>query len=238
MRHTLYIIHGSHPCLCAERALEHKGEPYRLAEFPPVLQVPVLWLRYRHTTVPVLRLASGEPVLGSRAIVHRLDELVPDPPLLPRDPQLRARVEEAERWGEYVLQATTRRLFWAGLHARPDAISTYTPRSSLPIPPRVQRAVAPTLTRFASRYNQVGEHADDDFPSIPAVLDQVDAWIGEGLIGNDEPNAADLQLAPSLRMLGSFRDVRPLLEGRPCWDLARRILPTYDGDIPAGALIS
>jgi glutathione S-transferase len=238
MRHTLYIIHGSHPCICAETALRLKRQPYRRVEFPPVLHVPVLWLRYRHTTVPVLRLAGGEPVLGSRAIVHRLDELVPDPPLLPADPAERERVEAAERWGDDVLQAMTRRLFWAALKARPRAISTYTPGSRLPIPPAVQRFAAPALTRFASHYNKVAEHAAEDFPALVAQLDQVDAWIVEGLIGGARPNAADLQLAPSLRMLGSFGDVRPLLESRPCWAFAKRIVPVYDGDIPAGALIS
>ncbi|HEX5146052.1 MAG TPA: glutathione S-transferase, partial [Conexibacter sp.] len=106
------------------------------------------------------------------------------------------------------------------------------------IPPRAQRLAAPALTRFASRYNKVAEHVAEDLRTLVSQLDQVDAWIADGLIGGARPNAADLQLAPSLRMLGSFGDVRPLLDGRPCWSFAQRVVPRYDGDIPAGALIS
>jgi glutathione S-transferase len=59
MAHTLYVIHGSHPCVCAERALQLKGQPYRIVELPPALHVPAQWLRFRKTTVPALVLGSG-----------------------------------------------------------------------------------------------------------------------------------------------------------------------------------
>jgi glutathione S-transferase len=36
---------------------------------------------------------------------------VPEPPLFPADPDRRAAVEEAERWGERVLQPVPRQLF-------------------------------------------------------------------------------------------------------------------------------
>src|SRR5215468_12286970 len=42
--------------------------------------------------VPVLALDSGEVLLQSLAIVEYLDEVYPDPPLLPKDPIERARV--------------------------------------------------------------------------------------------------------------------------------------------------
>jgi glutathione S-transferase len=236
MPHTLYMICGSHPCITAERALQLKRQPYRLVEFPPVLQVPVLRSRFGSRTVPVLRLGGGEIVVGSRAIVHRLDVLVPDPPLLPHDSALRARVEEAERWGDDVLQAVARRLFWACLHRRPDAIVSYSEDSLLHVPGWAQKLVAPALSAFGVRYNRVAAHAPADFHSLPACFDRVDAWIAEGLLGGEQPNAADLQIGPGLRMLGSFGDVQPLLAGRPCWQLAQRIVPRYPGWMPAGAL--
>ncbi|CAN5450062.1 hypothetical protein BH20ACT17_BH20ACT17_03100 [soil metagenome] len=46
-------------------------------------------LRFAQRTVPALRLDGGEKVQGSRAILRRLDELVPEPPLLPADPAAR-----------------------------------------------------------------------------------------------------------------------------------------------------
>ncbi len=49
---------------------------------------------------------------GSRAIARELDRLVPEPPLFPADPDARATVEEAELWGDEVLQSAARRLAW------------------------------------------------------------------------------------------------------------------------------
>jgi len=235
--HTLYVIHGSHPCVCAERALQLKGQPYRLVEFPPGVHVPAQWLRFRKTTVPALVLGSGERIVGSRAIVHRLDELVPQPPLLPAGAEARARVEAAEQWGDMVLQPAARRLFWAGLLRRPDAGGSYSEGSKLPVPGPLRKLITPAVARLgAMRNGASAERARADVAALPAQLDQVDAWIAEGVLGGAQPNAADLQIGPSVRMLGSFGDVHPLLAGRPCWELAQRIVPTYAGHMPAGAL--
>jgi glutathione S-transferase len=70
-------------------------------------------------TVPAVRFDDGEKVSGSRAILARLDELAPDPPLLPSDPEVRAEVLRAEEWGEEVLQPIARRLLWPALTAVP-----------------------------------------------------------------------------------------------------------------------
>jgi len=235
--HTLYVIHGSHPSITAERALQLKGQPYRLHEMAPALHVPEQWLRFRATTVPTLRLGSGEKVVGSRAIVHRLDELVPEPPLLPADPALRARVVEAERWGDEVLQPVPRRLAWTGVCARPDALASYSEGSRLPLPGFVQRLAAPRIARVARWRNRAGEGpARKDLAALPAMLDQVDAWIADGVLGGAEPNAADLQIGPSISLLATMDDVRPLLDGRPCLALAQRLFPSRPGRLPAGAL--
>jgi len=52
----------------------------------------------------------------------------------------------------------------------------------------------------------------------------------------EQPNAADLQIGSSLRLLATFADVRPLLAGRPCADLGHKLFPVYPGELPAGAL--
>lgn len=237
MPHTLYVIHGSHPCVSAERALQLKGQPYRVHEMAPALHVPEQWLRFRKTTVPALVLGNGERIVGSRAIVHRLDELVPEPRLLPEDAAARARVEEAERWGDEVLQPVPRRLFWTGIQARPEAIASYAEGSKLPLPAPAQRLVTPLVSRLAARRNRASvARAREDLAELPKQLDLVDAWIAEGVLGGSEPNAADLQIAPSLRMLSTFADVRPMMEGRPCLALALRLFPAYAGHMPAGSL--
>jgi glutathione S-transferase len=237
MPHTLYAIHGSHPCATAKRALEMKGQPYRVVEYPPMMHVPLMWLRFRHARVPAMVLGNGERVAGSRAIVHRLDQLVPDPPLFPADPEARVRVEEAERWGDEVLQEAPRRLFWAGIVKRPDAIVSYGQGSKLPLPAAVQRAVAPPVSRAAVRWDKAGEaDARRELAQVAGHLDRVDEWIAEGVMGGPEPNAADLQIAPSVRFLGTFADLRAMLEGRPCWGLAQRLFPSYAGEMPTGTL--
>jgi glutathione S-transferase len=237
MPHTLYAIHGSHPCLTAQRALELKGQPYRVHEMIPALHVLEQWLRFRKLTVPGLVLGSGEKLVGSRAIVHRLDELVPDPPLLPEDPALRARVVAAERWGDDVLQPVPRRLAWTGMCARTEAIAMYAEGSRLPLPGFVRALAAPPIARVARWRNRGGEQqARKDLAALPAQLDKVDGWIADGTMGGAEPNAADLQIAPSIRLLATMEDLGPLLAGRPCLALALRLFPSYNGRMPAGAL--
>jgi glutathione S-transferase len=237
MPHTLYTINGSHPCVTAERALQMKGQPYRIHEMAPVLHVPEQWLRFRTMTVPVLVLGSGEQVVGSRAIVHRLDQLVPEPRLLPAEAAARARVVEVERWGDEVLQPVPRRLVWTGVCARPDALESYAEGSRLPLPGFVRRLVAPRIARVARWRNRASvERAREDLAALPAQLDKVDAWIGEGVMGGPEPNAADLQIAPAIRLLATMGDVRPKLEGRPSLALALRMFPSYVGHLPQGAL--
>jgi len=237
MAHTLYVIHNSHPCATAERALQLKGQAYRIHEMAPALHAPEQWLRFRAMTVPALRLGNGERIVGSRAIVHRLDELVPEPRLLPADADARARVLEAERWGDEVLQPVPRRLAWTGVCERPDALASYSEGSRLPLPGFVQRLAAPRIARVARWRNGGGEaQARKDLAALPAQLDRVDGWIAAGVLGGPEPNAADLQIAPSIRLLATMEDVRPLLAGRPCRDLAMRLFPSYGGHLPSGAL--
>ena len=48
------------------------------------------------------------------------------------------------------------------------------------------------------------------------------------------PNAADLQIASSLRLMLTLGDVRALADGRPAADLAFRLFPDQAGDVPAG----
>ena len=112
----LYVVAASHPCFAVKRALELKGIPFKRVEWPPTLHVPLQRLRFSQGTVPGLVL-DGERMIGSRTIMHRLDELRPEPPLYPSEPEARRMVEEADIWGEEVLQALARRMTWWTLAA-------------------------------------------------------------------------------------------------------------------------
>jgi len=146
-------------------------------------------------------------------------------------------VLEAEQWGDEVLQPVPRRLIWTGVCARPDALASYSEGSRLPLPGFVQRIAAPRIALVARWRNRGGaEQARKDLAALPAQLDQVDAWIAEGVLGGAEPNAADLQITPSIGLLATMDDVQPLLAGRPCLSLAMRLFPSRPGRLPAGAL--
>jgi glutathione S-transferase len=237
--HKLYVVHSSHPCETVKRALALKGIPYRTVELMIPTQAPLQRLRFGQGTVPGLKLDGGAKVINSRAILRTLDELVPDPPLLPADPDARAAVLEAERWGEEVLQALARRLVWVALARRPRAIPSFQEASKLPRMPRpVVRLVAPAVIAIERRMNDAGDDAARaDLRALPGHLDRIDGWIAGGVLTGDpeRPNAADLQIGASLRLLSTMADLRPLLSGRPAETLGRALFPDFPGDVPAGA---
>ncbi len=237
--HKLYVVHSSNACATVEKALELKGIPYKTVEWLVPTHAVMQRLRFGVRTVPGLKLDGGEKISGSRAIVHRLDELVPDPPLLPADDGARAKVLEAERWGDEVLQSAARRIVWMALKQRPNAIPSYQAASQLPQLPRpVVRLVAPGIVAIErAMHHAADETVRADLHALPAQLDQVDEWILDGVLGGaKEPNAADLQIAASLRLLSTLADVRPMLAQRPGEALATALFADYPGEVPAGAL--
>ena len=235
-RAKLYALPGSHPCACVEEALRMKGIECDRVDLIPVMHKPVQKLRFGEPTVPGLQL-DGERIVGSRRITRRLDQLRPEPPLFPADPEKRAAVEELERWGDEVLQELGRRLSWATLRHAPEHSLSYSADSDLPVPAPVAKATAPLMVRTAAALNGADDDsARRDLAELPGHLDRIDAAIADGTLGGDPPNAADLQIASGLRLMLTLGDVRPLIEGRPCAELAERLFPRYAGTVPAGIL--
>ena len=102
MRVKLYSIPGSHPAAAARAMLEHKGIEYDRVDLPPVVSRVMMRLAgFPGNRVPALRI-DGRKVQGSRNVSRELDVVKADPPLFPADPERRAAVEEAERWGDEV----------------------------------------------------------------------------------------------------------------------------------------
>jgi glutathione S-transferase len=229
---VLHATPPSHPCMTAEAALRLKGLRYERVDFPPgehAERMPGLYGEGR-STVPGL-LVDGEPVHGSRPILERLEALAPDPPLYPQ--AIAGAVREAERWGDEQLQDLGRRLPWGALHFRPEALGSF--GGSGPLDP-AGTDFAIRFARASWKYHRItAERLAADLAELPAKLDHVDALAGEGTIGGDAPNAADLQIGSTLRVLLTVGDLRPLIEGRPAERLARSWFPDYAGDIPAGA---
>ena len=230
----LYVVHGSHPCAAVERALELKGLAFRRIELPPPLHAPLQRLRFGSRTVPAMRL-DGEKVSGSRAILRRLDELRPEPALWPADARARALVERAEEWGDEVYQPIARRLLWGALRRAPDALVSYSERSRIRLPAPAIRAASRAIIRAEVALNDATDGSvRADLRSLPRHLDRVDGWIAGGVLGGATPNAADLQIATTSRLLLTIGDVAPFFSGRPAEAHARRLFDAQPGSTPRG----
>jgi glutathione S-transferase len=219
-----------------EAALQLKSISYDRVTLLPLTQVLVGPLSYGGMTVPGMRL-DGERLVGSRLIMRRLDELVAQPALLPQpeEPSY-SRVLEAERWGDETFQGVPRRLIDVAFLRRPADMESYAGDTKLVLPVGLLRPTTPMVARLmAVRNGARDETARADLDALPSQLEQVDAWIAEGLLGGDLPNAADLQIGSTVRLLMSIGDVRPLIEGRPAAQLTR-YFPPMIGEVEPGVL--
>lgn len=237
---TLYAVPASHPCAAVEVALTLKQIPYRRVDLLPLTQLLVGPPRWGGPTVPGLRIRSAgaaERLVGSRAIMRRLDELEPAPALLPpAGASEYARVLELERWGDEVLQPVPRRIIDAAFVRMPQAMAGYAEGAKLPLPIGLLRHAMPLTARgMALRNSARDEAVRADLAALPRQLERIDGWIGEGLLGAAQPNAADLQIGSSIRLLASIGDVRGLIEGRPAAALAAYFPPMH-GEVPPGVL--
>jgi glutathione S-transferase len=246
--YTLYVIPGSHACRAAMLMLEHKRVPYRRVDIPTLLHPIAVRVRGfdagaqtraaggRRTlplrmgdllgTVPALA-ADGQRISTNHRIARFLDARHPDPSLFPADPERRRAVEEAEQWANETLQMAARRiaLAWAvrdtsGLPGRTaDGRMGYLLyRSAL-----LRRLIIPMIGRliFAVDRGSNREALED----LARILDRIDAWIADGILGGPQPNAADFMVAPSLALILYRPDVLPLFEGRPALELVDRLVP-------------
>ena len=233
MQATVYGLAGSHPVKAVMAMLERKGIEARRRDLVNVVDRPLLRaMGFPGRTVPALRI-DGRKVQTSRAISRALDELVPEPPLFPADPDRRAAVEDAERWGDEVLQPVPRRLAWAAFKRDRSGLRSFLEGPVMGIPPAVAAATAAPLIHASARIHGADDDAvAADLISLPALVDQVDDLIANGVIGGAEPNAADFQIFTSVRLLLCFEDLRPLLEGRPAAKRALRVVPDFPGRVP------
>ena len=229
----LYVIPGSHPAMAVRGMLEHKGIPYKRVDLMPVISRGVLKaLRFPGVTIPSLQI-NGRKVTGSREISRALDEVKPEPPLFPADPERQTAVEDAERWGEQALADATRRILWNAVQRDRQALGTYVGDAKLGVPVGVAVATAAPIIAAEKRIHGISDDAvRNDLAAFPGFLDQVDAWIAEGLLGSEEPNAADFQIAGGVGLAMTLQDLRPAIEARPAGEHSRRFVPDYPGDVP------
>jgi glutathione S-transferase len=200
---------------------------------PPVVSRFVVRrvLRFPGDRVPAMKI-DGRKVQGSREVSRELDALRPEPSIFPSDPDQRARVEETQRWDDEYFQEIPRKIVWWALKRRKGDQASFLRGYRLGLPTGILVATSPPLIRAALRLN---DSTDDvvrgQIAAIPAALDKIDGWIAEGVIGGEQPNAADFQIATTLALLMAFADIEPAIAGRPAAALARRLVPEPPGQI-------
>ena len=232
MSNTLYSMTVSNPALTARGMLDLKEIPYEVVNVVPGVHPVYIRLRgFKGRTIPAL-VIDGRKVQTSRAIARALDEIQPAPPLFPTDPAARKRVEDAEAWGDGVLQNAPRRIFrWMAAHSYEVRRWLAVEASPVPLGALVAR---PSLqAKLLAR--EVG--ADDatvraEVANLPDTLGEVERLRADGVIGGDQPNAADFQIAGSMRSLETIGDLRPYLDGHPAMHWARTVLPVLPGPSP------
>jgi glutathione S-transferase len=246
--YVLYVIPGSHACRAAMLMLEHKEVRYRRVDVVTLTHPVVVRLhgfdaggQSRRAgkrrplplrvgdllgTVPALA-AGAQRISTNHKIARFLDAHHPDPPLLPVNPELRAEVEDAERWANDTLQMAARRILLPAVLRDPAGFSRTSAdgrmgyllyRSGL-----ARRVICPWIGRLVFAVRSGAE--DDEIARLPSLLDRVDGWIADGVIGGSELNVADFMIAPSLALILYRSEARPLFEGRPALEFVDRLLP-------------
>ncbi|WP_445149162.1 glutathione S-transferase family protein [Baekduia sp. Peel2402] len=237
MATRLYVVHGSHPCQTVEKALDLKGVAYKKVELPASTQPLVMKLLFGGRTVPGIKFDDGVKVQGSRAILRALEDRVPTPSLYEGSAGAEA-ILEAERWGDEVFQSIPRRLLWEAFTKDRAAMYGFqegarSPKLPKPVVVAASYAVLP-IERKMNDVDDAGVRAD--LAALPGLLDQVDTYIADGVLDGEQPNAADLQIAPTIRLLYALDDVRPLIAGRPAEAFTFRWFDRPVASVPAGAL--
>ena len=237
MSAKLYVVHGSHPCATVQRALDMKAVPYEVVELLPPLHAALQRLRFGTRTVPGLTLESGEKLVGSRAILRRLEELAPEPVALPGRPR-RARRRRARRGvGRRGLAADGAA---PGVDdARPGARAPWSATRTARGCRASRRPPSSRWLRSSSAVERRLNGADEgavraDLRSLPGHLDRIDGWLADGVLGGETVNAADLQIATTSRLMLTIGDVRPFFAGRPAEAHAMGLFARVAGSTPAG----
>jgi glutathione S-transferase len=249
MKVKLYVLLGAHPSRSAMLMLDHKGIGHDTVTLPAGFQPYVMrFLGFRAQpgfsrqvddqtprmlrkadqmgTVPALRVGDRR-LMTNHEIARFLDELQPEPPLFPSDPDHRRAVEVAERWADDVFQMVARRVVVAAEvvpgrkllnHGDDGRLGPLLYRNRI-----LRRLVAHVIARIAFRVNSETER--NLLAELPGMLDRIDLWIEEGVLNGEELYVADFMIAPSLAMLTYRADTAEEIDGRPAAQLLDRLLP-------------
>src|SRR5581483_10277677 len=197
----LFSMPGSHAATTGQLLFEHKGITYKRTDLLPVVSWGVLKaLRFPEVTVPAAKI-DGVRVQGTRAIARELERLQPEPPLFPGEAGRRQVVEEAERFGDEELQQRVRKIFLWSAFKDGSCLGGYLEGAKIGMPHGIAAQTAgPFIALDARSRGATDDNVRRAIAALPGMLQRIDRWIEEGILGSESPNVADLQIAPSLRL--------------------------------------
>ena len=231
MTATLYGIPGSHAVRTGELMLEYKGIEYRRVNFPPgPHRVIVRLIGFPGDRVPAVKFEDGRRAQGTRELPRALDELVPEPRLVPDDP----RALEAERWADDVLQQWARRMVSSTGSRDPDGLAARGAGGRLgPLLTPYERPRRVVARMVLVAFGVTKEQQRDDRERTAEILDQVDAWIADGVLNGERLHAGDFAVASSLALVEYIVALQPELQRRPLWGLLERVFSSGAARGPA-----
>ena len=119
-------------------------------------------------------------------------------------------------------------------------MASYLEGSHTGVPISIATRTAAPLVIASAHFNKADdENVQAALAALPGILDRLDGFISDGVIGNEEPNAADFQIAPSIGLALTVADLKPAIEKPADWQTlnqARAELSRRHAARPAGRM--
>jgi glutathione S-transferase len=239
MKLKIYRVPASHPSQAVIRGAELKGIEHKVVDLIPPTQAIVATALFGARTVPAMKIIGGpngtEKAQTTLKCLRALESLAPEPAFYPSEPGARERVLAAESFGVGEIQNLSRRIAWVALHSNPDALLSFD--SNIPLPDAMSKPFGPTVIWMERKINDAtDEKVREDLELLPGLVDEIDDYIAAGVIGNEQPNAADLTIFSNIWLLSAFEDLKPFIDSRPAGRKTREVFGEAPGNVPAGAL--
>jgi glutathione S-transferase len=208
---TVYGIPGSPFLRSVEIALKEKGADYRLQAMSPAdMRTPEHLERHPFGRIPMFE-HDGFCIYEAQAIIRYIDNIFPDPPLTPRDPKPRARMNQVIGVIEWY----------------------FFPKAAAPI--GFQRIIGPKLLGLPSDDAVVAEA----MPMARTCMAELDRLLGDkAYLTGDDVTIADIMLGAQLDLFSQCAEGRELISGTRLepWLDRLRSRPSFEATQPPAAL--
>lgn len=201
----LIQIPFSHNCVKVRVGLALKGLAFETQDIAPMDRAAVV-AASGQGLVPVL-VDGGRAIADSTRILLYLEDRLPDPPLVPRDPGARAECLVLEDWADQAFMALSRRIAYGDILARPGRLaSLFFPKDQGPARWLKERIAK---RRVAQRFGlSPARHKADVVEAKRLAALAVARLSGRPWLLGEGPTIADIALAAMTAPLAADRDIR------------------------------